>query len=93
MWRTPLGDESRGHRHRAIGSAPHRLTPRGDTVYTSELELWVRYDELRRQADRSRLARQAVEGAKDTARSGSDEPEGRVRAARARRGRVRRATA
>ncbi|GGW87190.1 hypothetical protein [Streptomyces noursei] len=62
-------------------------------MYASELELWVRYDELRRQADRSRLVRQAVEGAKDTARSGSDEPEGRVRADRPRRGRVRRATA
>ncbi|SHL15903.1 hypothetical protein [Streptomyces yunnanensis] len=62
-------------------------------MYASELELWVRYEELRRQADRRRLVRQAVEGAKDTARSGSEESEGRVRAALARRGRVRRAAA
>ncbi|MFB7634100.1 hypothetical protein ACFC0M_24580 [Streptomyces sp. NPDC056149] len=59
-------------------------------MYVSELELRVRYEELRREADRRRLVREAANGARDAARSGSEESGRRVRADR---GRVRRATA
>ncbi|MFF2811142.1 hypothetical protein ACFVT2_28965 [Streptomyces sp. NPDC058000] len=62
-------------------------------MYASELELRVRYEELRREADRRRLVREATAGARDAAHSGSDDPEGRVNTVRARRGRVRRAAA
>ncbi|MFF9782808.1 hypothetical protein [Streptomyces nigrescens] len=65
-------------------------------MYHSELEMRVRYEELRRAADRQRLVREATEarrtGIRGAARSGADEPEGRV-SARGRRARVRRATA
>ncbi|KUL37114.1 hypothetical protein ADL22_22820 [Streptomyces sp. NRRL F-4489] len=64
-------------------------------MYASELEIRVRYEELRREADRRRLVREATEGAREAARnaarSGSDEPEGRVREGRIWRGRTRRA--
>ncbi|BDM72042.1 hypothetical protein HEK616_55290 [Streptomyces nigrescens] len=66
-------------------------------MYQFELELRVRQDELRREAARQRLAREAIDGRRAVrqaaARSGSDEPEGRVSTGRARRWRVRRATA
>ncbi|MYT28430.1 MULTISPECIES: hypothetical protein [unclassified Streptomyces] len=63
-------------------------------MYASELELRVRYEELRREADRHRLAREAARAPRATARSGEDEPGGRVSAGRGRRwGRVRRAAA
>ncbi|MEU8786919.1 hypothetical protein [Streptomyces sp. NPDC048637] len=60
-------------------------------MYHSELELRVRYEELRREAARRRLVREATE-TRGAARSGANEPEGRV-SARGRRARVRRATA
>ncbi|MGW3010641.1 hypothetical protein ACWC9R_17675 [Streptomyces sp. NPDC001219] len=65
-------------------------------MFHSELEIRVRHEELRREADRRRLVRQASEadgtGHRGAARSGDDEPEGRV-SAWGRRARVRRATA
>ncbi|MEW1751504.1 hypothetical protein ACIQU1_24420 [Streptomyces angustmyceticus] len=65
-------------------------------MYRSELEMRVRYEELRREADRQRLVREATDtaqaGRRGAARSGADEPEGRV-SARGRRPRIRRATA
>ncbi|WP_432142030.1 hypothetical protein [Streptomyces sp. bgisy084] len=62
-------------------------------MFHSELELRVRHEELRREADRQRLVHEAGRtGQRAAARSGSDEPEGRVRA-RSRWARVRRATA
>ncbi|MEU9487517.1 hypothetical protein ACFTZK_23175 [Streptomyces decoyicus] len=63
-------------------------------MYRSELEIRVRYEELRREADRQRLVREATEhaGRRGTARSGENEPEGRV-SARGRRLRIRRAAA
>ncbi|MGW1374623.1 hypothetical protein ACWD6P_10175 [Streptomyces sp. NPDC002446] len=68
-------------------------------MYTSELEMRVRYEELRREADRQRLVREATEaqraGRGGAARSGEHDPEGRVSAERSRRWRIRprRATA
>ncbi|MFK0295784.1 hypothetical protein ACIQU6_35670 [Streptomyces sp. NPDC090442] len=62
-------------------------------MYVSELELRVRYEELRREADRRRLVREATHAAWDAGRSGSEESGRRVRADRGRRGRARRATA
>ncbi|MEU9500593.1 hypothetical protein [Streptomyces sp. NPDC048196] len=68
-------------------------------MHSFELELRVRQDELRREAARQRLAREAIEGRRAAraaaAHSGSDEPEGRVSSSRtwARRWRVRRAAA
>ncbi|ARF57553.1 hypothetical protein [Streptomyces gilvosporeus] len=47
-------------------------------MYHSELELRVRYEELRREADRARLVRRAAEGRRVAARSGEHDPEGRV---------------
>ncbi|MFD0165500.1 hypothetical protein ACFVJH_15270 [Streptomyces decoyicus] len=65
-------------------------------MYRSDLEIRVRYEELRREADRRRLVREATEarraGRRGTARSGENEPEGRV-SARSRWLRIRRATA
>ncbi|MFI9051168.1 hypothetical protein [Streptomyces sp. NPDC053427] len=60
-------------------------------MYSSELALRIRYEELRREADQQRLVREATEGRLAAARSGHHEPEGRVR--RSRWARVRRATA
>lgn len=63
-------------------------------MYTSELEIRVRYEELRREADRQRLVREATDaGRAGAARSGENDPEGRVSTKRARRWRVRRAAA
>ncbi|WP_407287999.1 hypothetical protein [Streptomyces sp. BP-8] len=66
-------------------------------MYTSELEMRVRYEELRREADRQRLVREATgavrAGRGAAARSGENEPEGRVSSGRGRRWRVRRAAA
>ncbi|MER6051462.1 hypothetical protein K2224_13445 [Streptomyces sp. BHT-5-2] len=63
-------------------------------MYVSELELRVRYEELRREADRRRLVREATGAERTAARSGEDEPEGRVSTGRGRWwGRVRRAAA
>ncbi|MCK7626637.1 hypothetical protein MUU72_26640 [Streptomyces sp. RS10V-4] len=62
-------------------------------MYASELEIRVRYEELRREADRRRLVREATEGARDAAGSGRHDAEGRVRGGRVRRGWIRRATA
>ncbi|MGA4951705.1 hypothetical protein [Streptomyces lydicamycinicus] len=80
-------DEPSGH---------HLTTIRGDTMFHSELELRVRYEELRRRADRQRLEREATEarraGRRGAARSGADEPEGWV-STWGRRARIRRATA
>ncbi|MFJ9405646.1 hypothetical protein [Streptomyces sp. NPDC101393] len=63
-------------------------------MYTSEIEMRIRYEELRREADRRRLVREATAGARTRrhaeARSGADEPGGRVRS---RWTRARRATA
>ncbi|MGY5132450.1 hypothetical protein ACWGJW_08540 [Streptomyces nigrescens] len=77
-------------------SGKHLTAVRGHTMYHSELEMRVRYEELRRAADRQRLVREATEarrtGIRGAARSGADEPEGRV-SGRGRRARVRRATA
>ncbi|KOG40490.1 hypothetical protein [Streptomyces decoyicus] len=65
-------------------------------MYRSELEIRIRYEELRREADRQRLVREATEarraGHRGTARSGENEPEGRVRG-RSRWLRIRRAAA
>ncbi|MFG2529965.1 hypothetical protein [Streptomyces sp. NPDC048516] len=65
-------------------------------MYRSELEIRIRHEELRREADRQRLARQATEapqnGPRGAARSGTDEPGGRVRT-RSRWLRLRRAAA
>ncbi|MFE1172658.1 hypothetical protein [Streptomyces sp. NPDC058773] len=65
-------------------------------MFRSELEIRVRHEELRREADRQRLVRLAEEAGRTghhaAARSGNDEPEGRVRA-RSRWARVRRVTA
>ncbi|GGN50988.1 hypothetical protein GCM10012285_40520 [Streptomyces kronopolitis] len=61
-------------------------------MYRSELEIRVRHEELRRAADRQRLARSAVAGRDTAARPGGDEPERPVRA-RDRWARIRRATA
>ncbi|MEV0370894.1 hypothetical protein AB0I10_13835 [Streptomyces sp. NPDC050636] len=54
-------------------------------MYNSELEIRVRYEEMRREADRQRLVREVTEGQRAgrrraAARSGSDDPEGRVSA-------------
>ncbi|MBM4793328.1 hypothetical protein HXP44_15015 [Streptomyces sioyaensis] len=49
-------------------------------MFHSELEIRVRHEELRRAADRQRLVREATAGRRAAARSGDDEPEGRVRA-------------
>ncbi|MFG2136173.1 hypothetical protein [Streptomyces sp. NPDC048650] len=73
-------------------SRHHLIAARGETMYRSELEIRVRYEELRREADRQRLIRQAVEG-HAAAGSGQHEPEGRVSAKRGRWARVRRAHA
>ncbi|GAA2651204.1 hypothetical protein [Streptomyces lunalinharesii] len=62
-------------------------------MYASELEIRIRYEELRREADRRRLVREATEGARRAADLASDAPEGRVSPSRARRWRVRRAAA
>ncbi|KIZ13973.1 hypothetical protein [Streptomyces natalensis] len=62
-------------------------------MYHSELELRVRYEELRREADRERLVRQAVEGRLGAGRSGEHDPEGRVSTRRGRWARFRRAAA
>ncbi|MEW1672503.1 hypothetical protein AB0O47_04515 [Streptomyces noursei] len=63
-------------------------------MYASELEIRIRYEELRREADRRRLVREATQGARGAADLASDDhPEGRVRPSRARRWRVRRAAA
>ncbi|QHC25328.1 hypothetical protein [Streptomyces sp. GS7] len=59
-------------------------------MYASELEIRVRYEELRREADRRRLVREATEVARAAASSGGGEPERRVSV---RRWRVRRAGA
>ncbi|GGU44701.1 hypothetical protein GCM10010211_05410 [Streptomyces albospinus] len=59
-------------------------------MYASELEIRVRYEELRREADRRRLVREATEAARAAASSGDDEPERQVSI---RRWRVRRAGA
>ncbi|PBC85228.1 hypothetical protein SAMN05428945_0202 [Streptomyces sp. 2224.1] len=58
-------------------------------MYHSELELRIRQEELRRAAGRRRLVREATEaaesaeapqhGPRGSARSGTDEPGGRVR--------------
>ncbi|GES32088.1 hypothetical protein K7396_10775 [Streptomyces angustmyceticus] len=64
-------------------------------MYRSELEIRIRHEELRREADRQRLAREAAgtaPSARRGARSGTDEPEGRV-STRGRWPRIRRATA
>lgn len=61
-------------------------------MFHSELEIRIRHEELRRAADRERLAREAIAGRGAAAHPGSDEPERRVRA-RGRWARVRRATA
>ncbi|MEW1655255.1 MULTISPECIES: hypothetical protein [unclassified Streptomyces] len=61
-------------------------------MYASELELRVRYEELRREAAHRRLVREATHGTGDAAHLGDDAPEGRVRGGRTRRGRLRRAT-
>ncbi|MEV6569332.1 hypothetical protein [Streptomyces kronopolitis] len=61
-------------------------------MFHSELEIRVRHEELRRAADRQRLARAAIDGRRAAARPGGDEPERPVRA-RDRWARVRRATA
>ncbi|TJZ46140.1 hypothetical protein FCH28_26865 [Streptomyces piniterrae] len=66
-------------------------------MYSSELELRVRYEELRREADRHRLVREATEGQRAArraaARSGANDPEGRVSRKRNRWARARRAAA
>ncbi|MCX4636026.1 hypothetical protein HEP86_28395 [Streptomyces sp. RPA4-5] len=65
-------------------------------MFHSELELRVRYEELRREADRQRMQREATgagrAGRRGAARSGADEPGGRV-SSWGRRARIRRATA
>lgn len=65
-------------------------------MFHSELELRVRYEELRREADRQRMQREATgagrAGRRGAARSGADEPGGRV-STRGRWARIRRATA
>ncbi|MFF8783511.1 hypothetical protein [Streptomyces sp. NPDC015125] len=65
-------------------------------MYRSELEIRIRHEELRREADRQRLVREATEaprnGRRGAARSGTDEPGGRVRT-RGRWLRIRRAAA
>ncbi|MER6841228.1 hypothetical protein [Streptomyces platensis] len=65
-------------------------------MFHSELELRVRYEELRREADRQRMQREATEAPdaarRGTARSGADEP-GRPVSTRGRWARIRRATA
>ncbi|WP_405841703.1 hypothetical protein OG528_26210 [Streptomyces platensis] len=65
-------------------------------MFHSELELRVRYEELRREADRQRMQREATgarrAGRRAAARSGADEPGGRV-STRGRWARIRRATA
>ncbi|MFJ9850045.1 hypothetical protein [Streptomyces sp. NPDC101150] len=61
-------------------------------MYTSELVQRVRYEELRREADQQRLVREATEGRRAAARSGQNEPEGRVSRGRGRWARLRRAT-
>ncbi|MFE1768162.1 hypothetical protein ACWDBF_14625 [Streptomyces angustmyceticus] len=65
-------------------------------MHRSELEIRIRHEELRREADRQRLAREAAGTApaarRGAARSGTDEPEGRV-STRGRWPRIRRATA
>lgn len=49
-------------------------------MFHSELELRVRYEELRREADRQRMQREATgagrAGRRGAARSGADEPGG-----------------
>ncbi|MEU7179575.1 hypothetical protein ACWIG3_20805 [Streptomyces celluloflavus] len=66
-------------------------------MFHSELQIRVRHEELRREADHQRLVRQAAEGARAeeraVARSGADESGGRVSGRRGRRVRVRRAAA
>lgn len=62
-------------------------------MYHSELEIRVRYEELRREADHRRLVREATEGRSAAARSGENAPEGRVSERPARRWRTRRAAA
>ncbi|MFB6438140.1 hypothetical protein ACFCVY_15395 [Streptomyces sp. NPDC056411] len=69
-------------------------------MYRSEPEIRVRYEELRREADRQRQVREAIDARHATdapraagARSGEDEPGGRVTPGRARWWRTRRATA
>ncbi|MER0482819.1 hypothetical protein ABR737_31535 [Streptomyces sp. Edi2] len=54
-------------------------------MYRSELEIRIRHEELRREADRQRLVREAAgsaeaprNGRRGAARSGTDEPGGRV---------------
>ncbi|GAA2329403.1 hypothetical protein OHT20_11590 [Streptomyces caniferus] len=65
-------------------------------MYRSELEIRVRHEELRREADRQRLVREATgaaqAGRRGAARSGANEPEGRV-STRGRWLRIRRAAA
>lgn len=61
-------------------------------MFHSEMEIRVRHEELRRAADRQRLARAAVAGRATAVRPGGDEPERPVRA-RDRWARVRRAIA
>ncbi|MEU9124629.1 hypothetical protein AB0C96_33080 [Streptomyces sp. NPDC048506] len=65
-------------------------------MFHSELEMHVRYEELRREADRQRLVREATEVLRAEAggagrRSGENEPEGQVSSRPSRRWRVRRA--
>ncbi|MDT0455456.1 hypothetical protein RM550_06850 [Streptomyces sp. DSM 41527] len=68
-------------------------------MYRSEMEIRIRHEELRRAADRQRLAHEATaaaeaprSGPRGAARSGTDEPGGRVRT-RGRWLRIRRAAA
>ncbi|MEU9113674.1 hypothetical protein AB0D04_18315 [Streptomyces sp. NPDC048483] len=62
-------------------------------MYPSELEVRVRYEELRRVADRERLVREATEGRRAAVRSAENEPGGRVSRKRGRWARIRRAAA
>ncbi|MEV0600843.1 hypothetical protein AB0I82_16325 [Streptomyces sp. NPDC050315] len=49
----------------------------GDAMHYYEVQHRVRHEELRREADRDRLAREAAEGRR-AARSADNAPEGRV---------------
>ncbi|UNO39778.1 hypothetical protein [Streptomyces sp. MST-110588] len=64
-------------------------------MYYFELEQRIRHEELRREADAYRLAREAVRGqyGEQRARTGQGEPEGQVRSGRSRDARAYRAAA
>ncbi|MFI9358990.1 hypothetical protein ACWGQL_36075 [Streptomyces lydicus] len=65
-------------------------------MFHYELEMRVRHEELRREAQRQRLVREAREAGhagRAAVRSGENDPEGRVSSGRGRRWRVRRAAA